>query len=314
MQNNHHTELLDKLIRLSDTRELAHFNVALSRWRRVKKGWNGSIAQLLFIALSLASTHYFGFMSKMPFEITSIITIEFLPAFIGTFTFYTLLCYTIAKVIAFFISQLSFSAMHTAAAFTLRLRKYWPQRFNQSASKLYREATQYESTIYSTTLIIIFLLLFNVSYLELFYTQIGKSAILLTSITTLAVILKIGFLARSPARVIERLRDEKRIAYRRQLGRASIYLGASLAVAFTYYAGILRFEKLHNENPTNIESGFFEGSANILLKSGNSFLALRKTNDSREYIFFNEHNSISLAIESETGKMSNVEAQAQAQK
>lgn len=200
--------------------------------------------------------------------------------------------------------------MHTVAAFTLRLRKYWPHRFNRSASKLYREANLYERTIYSTTLIIIFLLLFNVSYLELFYTQIGASAIALTSITVLAVILKIGFLARSPARVIKRLRDEKRVAYRRQLGRASIYLGASLTVAFTYYAGILRFEKLQNESPTNIQSDFFEGAANILLKSGNSFLALRKTESAREYIFFNEHNSISLAIESQTKKVPTVEVQA----
>jgi len=247
-------------------------------------------------------------MSRMPFEIASIITIDFLPAFIGTFAFYTLLCYTIAKVIAFFISQLSFSAMHTVAALTLRLRKQWPQRFNRSASKTYRDANKYESPTYSTTLIVIFLLLFNVSYLELLYTKVSSFAIFLTFITILAIVLKIGFLARSPARVMRRLLDKKRVAYRRQLGRASIYLGASLVVALAYYAGILRFEKLQNESPTNIKSDFFEGSANILLKSGNSFLALRKTENTREYIFFSEHNSISLAIENKTAKVPNGEA------
>jgi len=307
MRKKHHTELLDNLIRAADNKEFAPFQMVLSRWKRVKKGWPGSITQLIFIAFSLASTHYVGFMSKIPFEITSIVTLDFLPAFVGTFVFYTLLCFTIAKVIAFFFSQLLFSAGHTLAAFTLWLRRHWPNTFNRSATKLYREAIQFERPAYNILLVVFFLILFNVSYLELLYTSIGETTKIFMFIAIFAIVLKIGFLARSPAKVVRRLRDEKRIAYRRQLTRALIYFGAGLVVAFTYYAGILRFEKLQKETATTIESKFFNGNANILLKSGDSFLALRQTDNSREYIFFNEQNSISLKIESEPKKLPNAE-------
>ena len=307
MKEKHQTALLDKLISAADNKEFLRFQLVLSKWKKVKQGWPGSITQLIFIALSLASTHYFGFMSKIPFEITSIVTLEFLPAFIGAFVFYTLLCYTIAKVVAFFFSQLVFSAGHTLAAFTLWLRRHWPKIVNRSATKLYREAIQYERPAYNITLGIVFLILFNISYLELFYTSFGEHTKIFIFIAAFAILLKIGFLARSPRKVVRRLRDEKRVAYRRQLTRASIYFGASLAVAFTYYAGILRFEKLQKENPTTIESKTFKGNANILLKSGNSFLALRQTDALREYIYFNEHNSISLKIESGPAKVPNVE-------
>jgi len=248
-----------------------------------------TIGRPLLVAFSLASAHYFGFMSSVPFEIASVVTLDFFPAFITTFSFYFLLCYTISRVVAFIASQLFFAGGHTLAAFSLQLRKRWPRHFSRSAVKLYKESIKYENPAYYTMLVLTFLILFNFSYLELIYTRVGETTWLYLLVAIVAIALKFGFLARPPSTVISRLRDPKRIAYRRQASKAAIYFGTAITLAFSYYAGILRYDKLKNEQPVAIESVQFTGTANILLKSGNSQLTLIQTQAKREYVFFNQH-------------------------
>jgi len=251
-----------------------------------------TIGRPLLVALSLASAHYFGFMSSVPFEIASVVTIDFLPAFITTFSFYFLLCYTISSVVAFIVSQVFFSAGHTLAAFSLQPRKRWPTRFAQTSIKLFKESIKYEVPAYYLVLAITFLLLFNISYLELLYTRVGITTWIYLLIALIAMALKVGFLARPPAVVISRLRDKKRVAYRRQAARSAIYFATAIALAFSYYAGLLRFDKLKNEQPVSIESEHFIGSANILLKSGSSHLTLLRDEEKIEYVYFNQNLSI----------------------
>jgi len=45
-----------------------------------------------------------------------------------------------------------------------------------------------------------------------------------------------------------------------------------------------------------ISSEHFTGAANVLLRSGNSQLVLRHTEEQREYIYFNQHISIRIEI------------------
>jgi len=260
------------------------------------KGWPSTVGRAVLVALSLASAHYFGFMSRTPFEIASIVTIDFLPTFISTFSFYFLLCYTVSRVFAFIASQMLFATGHTLAALSLRLRRHWPHHFARTATKVYKESIIYENPAYLSALFIGTLFLFNISYLELSHTNFGEAALTYTLITIIAISFKLGFLARSPAKVIKRLRDEKRVANRRKIKKTAIYFGSAIALAFSYYAGLLRFDKLTNEHPVMINSGHFTGAANVLLRSGNSQLVLRHTEEQREYIYFNQHISIRIEI------------------
>lgn len=183
---------------------------------------------------------------------------------------------------------------HATAALLLRLRRHWPKHFHRTASIAYKEATKYEAPAYYVVLLLSFGFLFNISYLELIYTNIGETTRSYIILTLIAIALKLGFLARSPAKVIRRLRDENRVAYRRQAVKSAIYFSSAIALAFSYYAGLLRFDKLKNENPVTINSEHYTGTANILLKSGNAQLALQHDGKQREFVFFNQHISLRL--------------------
>jgi len=104
--------------------------------------------RVVLIALSLASAHYSGFMSHMPFELFSIIAVDLLPGFVSIFGFYFILCYSIARVFAFGISQVYASFFHMIAAIVLRLRRHWPRRFGRAGVKIYKEAVRYEPVLY----------------------------------------------------------------------------------------------------------------------------------------------------------------------
>lgn len=285
-------DILSRLKKSANHKPSAPFNFNFGNLLGRRSDLIKSIGRPLLAALSLASAHYFGFISSIPFEIASVVTIDFLPAFITTFSFYFLLCYTISRVVAFIASQLFFSAGHTLAAFSLQLRRHWPNSFGRSAVKIYKESTRYEDPAYYAALLLTFLLFFNISYLEFKYASIGETTWLYLLVAVIAIALKLGFLARAPTIVIHRLLDPKRIAYRRQAAKAIIYFGTAIALAFSYYAGLLRFDKLTNEQPVAIKSVHFTGVANILLKSGNSQLSLIQSEENREYVFFNENLSI----------------------
>ncbi|VXC46873.1 hypothetical protein [Pseudomonas sp. 8O] len=253
-----------------------------------------AIVKATLVVLSLASAHYSGFMTQVPFEMLSIVAVDFLSAFISVFVFYFLMSYTIARVFAFAISQFYFSFFHAIAAFALRLRRHWPLRFNRSAPKIYKESMVYEKVLYWVVFAIGVYLVFNFSYLKVKYSEISKVVWFLGGSMVVALVLKAGFLARSPVVVIKRLFDRKRIAYRRQLLNAFIYFLTGISLAFSYYLGIVRFDKIMEEDAVYISSEKFKGMANVLIKSGDSFLLIDKDAEFETFFYVSDKFSVRL--------------------
>ncbi|MCE5364448.1 hypothetical protein [Pseudomonas anguilliseptica] len=256
-----------------------------------------TIVKAVLVVLSLASAHYSGFMTQVPFEMLSIVAVDFLSAFISIFVFYFLMSYTIARVFAFALSQFYFSFFHAIAAFVLRLRRQWPLRFNRTGSKIYKESTVYEKVLYWIVFVVGVYFIFNFSYLKVKYSEVDQVVWFLGGSIVLALILKAGFLARSPKAVITRLFDRKRIAYRRQILRAFIYFLTGLSLAFSYYLGIVRFDKIMDEEAVYISSEKFTGMANVLIKSGDSFLLVDKSAGLESFFYVNGKFSVRLKVE-----------------
>lgn len=146
--------------------------------------------RVVLVALSLASAHYSGFMSHVPFELVSIVAVDLLPSFISIFVFYFILCYSIARVFAFGLSQFYSSFFHMFAAFVLRLRRHWPKRFGRAGVRVYKEAIHYEPFLYWFLCFFIFLFVFNFAYLDFTYSEVGVFSIFLGGGMVAALIFK----------------------------------------------------------------------------------------------------------------------------
>lgn len=247
-----------------------------------------SVAKFVFIIFSLASAHYMGFLTQVPFEILSIVAVDFLPAFISLFAFYFLLSYTIAKVFSFVLSQLYLSSFYTVASIGLRVRRHWPERFNRVGAKIYREASRAENIIYWMVFALVFLFVFNFSYVRVQVASIGEVVWVFSVGVFIALLFKAGLGARGPLQVVRRMFDRNRIAYRRRLLSALLYFVMGVSLTVSFYTGIVRFEKLVSEDEVSVESKLYVGRSNILIKSGGALLVFNKSSNPQSYIYITD--------------------------
>lgn len=280
--------------------EVGGFLFGLAKLVGMRKDSIQAVAKSILVILSLASAHYCGFMTRVPFEMVSIVAVDFLSAFISVFVFYFVMCYTISRVFAFSISQLVISAFHAFAAFVLLLRRKWPGRFNRSGSKVYKDTLRFEGFIYYVFLVFGLCLLFNLSYLKIKYSEVNEGVWYFGVGIFVALFLKAGFLARHPAKVFRRLHDKKRVAYRRQVLKAFLYFLTGLSLAFSYYIGVVRFDKVMGENTVRIESEVYSGEAVMLMKSESSFLLVDNSGGFKEFYYISD--SFSVKLESRSSK------------
>lgn len=268
--------------------------LALNRILGIRKESIKSFARFVLVMLSLASAHYSGFMTQVPFEMVSVVAVDFLSEFIAVFVFYFVMCYTIAKVFAFSLSQFIVSCFHTITALVLRLKNRWPVLLTRSSARMYKDSVRLEGVIYGFFLVLGMYILFDFCYLRVEYSRVGGSVWFFAICMVIAFLLKIGFGARTPKVALGRLRDKKRIALRRLFFKSFTYFAAGFLMGFSFYLGYLRFDKVVDEDAVSIESKVFSGMATILMKSGESFLLLDGSADVETFYYVNDKFSVRL--------------------
>lgn len=294
------SKLLDKLLSKPKKEQKENLLPSVIRLLGFKKDTAKTVVRFFLVVLSFASAHYSGFMSSVPFEMLSIVAVDFLSPFIALFVFYFLMCYTVARVIAFAISQFYYSFFHTMAALFLWLKKRWPNKFKRTGPKLYKEAILYESFFYWVVGVVVLYFSFDFSYLKVDFSSVNNAIWFLCLFVFVALVMKAGFFARTPKKVVKRLFDRRRIAYRRQLLKAFIYFLTGVSLGFSYYFGTVRFDKVMGESPVYIESENFTGMANILMKSGDSFLLVDKNASAETFYYVSDRFSVKLKEESKS--------------
>ena len=250
--------------------------------------------RVVLVALSLASAHYSGFMSHVPFELVSIIAVDLLPSFISVFAFYFILCYSIARVFAFAIAQFYASFFHMLAAIALRLRRHWPKRFGRAGVKIYKEAIHYESVFYWLFCLLILLFVFNFAYLGFNYSEVSIFSLVLGAGMVVALVFKAGFFARSPLVVIKRLFNMKRVALRRTVLKACLYFLTGGALVLSFYTGYIRFDKVRGEDEVYLEVGKFSGKVNVIMSANGSFVVIDQKTTPETFYFLNDELMIRL--------------------
>lgn len=259
-----------------------------ARYFGVNKSSVKLAVRVVLVALSLASAHYSGFMSHVPFELVSIIAVDLLPSFISVFAFYFILCYSIARVFAFAIAQFYASFFHMLAAIALRLRRHWPERFGRVGVKVYKEAIHYEPVLYWFFCFLILLFVFNFAYLGFKYSAVSIFSLVLGAGMVVALVFKAGFFARSPLVVVKRLFNAKRVALRRAVLKSCLYFLTGGALALSFYTGYIRFDKVRGEDEVYLEVGGFSGKVNVVMSSNGSFVALDQKTTPETFYFLND--------------------------
>ena len=250
--------------------------------------------KITLVVLSLASAHYSGFMSQVPFEMISITAVDFLPAFISVFVFYFVLSYSIARVFAFGLSQFYMSVFYSMLVLPLWLRKKWPEKFRKSGVKTYKEITKLDPFIYWLILGCILVYVFNFSYLKFDYFKIGGHVKFLAISVFVALIFKAGFTIRNPLVVFKRMVNKRRVAYRRSLLKAFIYFLTGFSLGLSFYAGVLRYDKVVAEDAVNLKIGEYSRFVNLLVSSGGAFLAVDKSQELEVYIYAKDNVLVTL--------------------
>ncbi len=141
-----------------------------------------------------------------------------------------------------------------------------------------------EKLIYWTFFFIIFSFMFNFSYLKFDYSTVGKMTWMWASGITLAAILKCGILIR-PTTQIQRILDKKRVALRRSLIRDYSYLLAGSAVALSFYAGMLRFDKIMTEEVIYFKNEQYQGQAHVLLSIDDAYLLIERSFKKKTFLY-----------------------------
>lgn len=260
----------------------------------LRKGSIRVLINFVFSVFSLASAHYFGFMAHVPFEMLSIVAVDFLPGFISVFAFYFTMSYTVAKIFAFPIAQFIVMYLHSLTGVTFFLKRRWPKRLSKSSSKMYKDTVRLERVIYGVLLAFGVYVFFDFCYLKLEFSKIGVFFWVFAISILIAFLMKVGFAARSPVEVLGRLRDKKRVAYKRSMVKGLTLSLASALLGLSYYLGYLRFEKVVGEDPVYISSDQFLGTATILMKSGDSFLLLDGGADVETFYYVSDKFSVKL--------------------
>lgn len=240
-----------------------------------------NLLSLIALMLSAASAHYLGFLMHIPFEMLSVIAEKFLADFILTFVFYATLSLTMSRVIAFSLSQVVSSETSALAALSLRLRRHWPGKFNKFGIRAFKENSKLENFSYWLILITALLFTLNFSYFKISLNGIGSTSWLIISAIITSVVFKAGFLNRNPIETIRRISDKKRVRFRKQLAQLLIRSGTGLALVFSFYSGIFRYEKIMEEKPLHFSSKIYNAQANILLSSKDKFFLVEKTSPKR---------------------------------
>lgn len=250
-----------------------------------------TLAKLLLALLSLGSAHYIGFLIEIPFEMLSLISLEFAASFIALFAFYLTLSYTVSKVFSFALSQFYYSISALVASGVLAFRNARPKKPSSKLVKLHKDTPLLEKVSYWLAISICFPFLFNFSYLRLNIEQTSQLIAVTFFSILVASILKTEILIR-PKRQIRRILDKKRSALRRRLFRDYIYLAAGSAVALSFYTGYLRYEKIMHEERPYIEHKKYNGWAKILMKSGSSYLLVDDLKKPDTLIYIDNNTSI----------------------
>ncbi|CAI8910995.1 MULTISPECIES: hypothetical protein [Pseudomonas] len=239
------------------------------------------------VALTLASlgtAHYMGFIMAVPFEVLSIISITFLVGFVGVFTFYVTLCYLVAKVFSFAISQFYYSFIAPFAACVYAAGRIKPGRLRKAAVRLHKETPLAEKIAYGLVMVIAFPLLLNFSYLKFDFSDAGGMVISLTLGIIAAAILKSGILIRGKAQ-IARIRDKRRVALRRRLLKEYLYLVVGMLLCLSFYAGMVRFQKVLGEDQIHLSGHGYTGDVHVIFNSAGAYLAIEDSGRERVFIY-----------------------------
>uniref|UniRef100_UPI001981DF4E hypothetical protein n=1 Tax=Pseudomonas viridiflava TaxID=33069 RepID=UPI001981DF4E len=85
---------------------------------------------------------------EIPFEMLSLISLEFAASFIALFTFYLTLSYTVSKVFSFALSQFYYSISALVASGVLAFRNARPKKPSSKLVKLHKDTPLLEKVSY----------------------------------------------------------------------------------------------------------------------------------------------------------------------
>lgn len=258
-----------------------------------------SVIKAALAFLSLGTVHYVGFLMGVPLEIVSIASLKFMANFVATFTFYLTLCYMVAKVLSFAVSQFYYSSLAPLAALTFVVSKVLPDWLKKPARKMHRETNVVEKLIYWASFVFVFVFTFNFSYLKFNHSTVGGMTWVWAGGICLAALLKSGILIRPKAQ-IQRVLDRKRVALRKALVRDYSYLIAGLVMVLSFYAGVLRFEKIMTERLVDFRSEVYQGQVHVLLNAEGAYLLVGSGSGGMEFLYVNEY--VTMRVPTNNGK------------
>lgn len=234
----------------------------------------------VFIFLALVITHYAGFITGFPIWVISAAAVDLFPTFSALFLFYLTFCYSVARVMGFVLSQfiVSMSIFFTGA--DRRGHKFrWLRKYVVN----YKGRSDEESAYYWGMTVFAGVGLLFLTYVTpsgFTLSIIPMSAVL---VLIFAAVLKTDILVAKPSKLFRKLK--KRPRYRGNLisGMGFVFFGVVLSLS--YYAGVLRFERLINEKPIDYASSSLKANLVVLISNRDSVLGIEETESAISWIY-----------------------------
>ncbi len=79
--------------------------------------------------------------------------------------------------------------------------------------------------------------------------------------------------------------------------RDYLYLLAGTGVLISFYTGILRYEKIMNEDMTSLKNEYYQGQAHVLLSNDNAYLLIESSFKKQNFIYLTDKLMMQLPID-----------------
>jgi hypothetical protein len=237
-------------------------------------------AAVIISLMSIAATHYAGFLANLPSELLAIAAQSLALAVTSVFFFYCVFAAAMARVGAIFLSA-NTTLVGSLVAFALGNSR-------RSSVRRYLTYLSHDAMNAIAVQILLFLAILSLTYVDFVESDFKWQYAVLATSLAVASVLRIPALVLSPRIFLARQKNRHRLAYQVQLSVSAVALLVAVTVIFSFVLGSKRFDHQSRSPYVQITDDRYVGSVRVLISSGDNLLATDLCGTQPRFLFFTQ--------------------------
>ena len=237
-------------------------------------------AAVIISLMSIAATHYAGFLANLPSELLAIAAPPLALAVTSVFFFYCVFAAATARVGAILLSAYT-TVLGSMVAYAVGNKR-------RSSVRRYLSYLTHDGMNALTVQLLLFVAILALTYVDFVESDFKWQNIVWAIILGVAVILRFPTLVLSPKIFWARQKNRRCIAYQVQLSVSAVASLVAVTVVFSFILGSKRFDRQSHSPYVQITDDRYVGSVRVLISSGENLLATDVCGTHPRFLFFTQ--------------------------